>query len=125
MKTYEEVLMKWPIILDYIRQNHHISDVYYRTWIEPLKFKDCKNGVIYLSFNENQFCAHIRGRYGEIIEASINAILAEEAEHYMVSIQPENSEESTFFDFARDHFAKVAPLSFLYCKEDYYDSLHP
>ena len=50
----DSIKEKWDFIKDTVRKEYDLSDVSFRTWIEPLKFYNVENDVVNILIPSDQ-----------------------------------------------------------------------
>ncbi len=79
----ELLLGKWEEILEYLKMEHGISDVSFRTWIQPLKIYTIRDNIITIEINDKRIGnskEYIINRYSLPLKVSIEEIIGEEFE---------------------------------------------
>ena len=83
---------KWEEIKESIRIDYEISDLAYKTWIEPLKLGEIKNNTVYLEVPKElaQSIFIIKKKYHQAFKMMINETLGKSFDdQYEIDIIPE------------------------------------
>ncbi len=69
----EEIKEKWPAIKDIIRREYNISDISYKTWVEPLEFHNVEDHVVSIIIPSDQAHAlnYISSKYKSFFQVTI------------------------------------------------------
>ncbi len=72
LKTIQE---KWPEILDYLKKEFEISDVSFKTWLQPLKAAAVKGDTLIIIYpDENMGLEYIRKKYSSPLKVSLEEV---------------------------------------------------
>ena len=44
----EQIIEKWEEILRTVKEEHELTDISFKTWLEPLKVFDVKDNTLYI-----------------------------------------------------------------------------
>ena len=68
MYTKQMLEERWDEILTYMKDNYNVSDVSYRTWLQPLKIYDLEENIVTLVVDDTIMHPNslffIRNKYG-------------------------------------------------------------
>lgn len=69
----EEIKEKWSAIKDIIRREYNISDISYKTWVEPLEFHNVEDHVVSIIIPSDQAHAlnYISSKYKSFFQVTI------------------------------------------------------
>lgn len=80
---YNDLLDRWPEILDTFKHEYDISDVSFKTWIQPLELKSYKDNIITIIYpgqTENMGLKYIKKKYYIPLKVTIEESLGLETE---------------------------------------------
>ena len=61
----------WPGILQYMREEYDISDVSFRTWLDPLLIYSCDGRKIILIVSDTVTRDYLQKRYHKMLQVAI------------------------------------------------------
>lgn len=70
----DQVREKWDDILQYIKKEHDISDVSFKTWLVPLELYSAEDHVVTIIVPDINFLGYIRKKYGLLLKVGIEEI---------------------------------------------------
>ena len=50
----EQIIEKWEEILRTVKEEHELTDISFKTWLEPLKVFDVKDNTLYILVPDEQ-----------------------------------------------------------------------
>ena len=84
MYTKQMLEERWDEILTYMKDNYNVSDVSYRTWLQPLKIYDLEENIVTLVVDDTIMHPNslffIRNKYGFFIKTAIEEVIFENFE---------------------------------------------
>ena len=80
-----EVKEKWPEIIEHLRVEHELLNVYFNTWIKPLKVYDVIDDTAYILVNKDSSVEYIDKKYRLPLMVCIAEITGKEYEIQFVS----------------------------------------
>ena len=84
MYTKQMLEERWDEILTYMKDNYNVSDVSYRTWLQPLKIYDLEENIVTLVVDDTIMHPNslffIRNKYGFFIKTAIEEVIFENYE---------------------------------------------
>lgn len=81
-KIMEELVSKWDEIKESLRIEYELTDIAYRTWIEPLKIGQIKNNTVYITITRELApnIAMVNKKYRSPLKVYINEALSKSFE---------------------------------------------
>ncbi len=70
----EKLQEKWDDILNYMKKEHEISDVSFKTWLLPLKLYSFQNNTLYILVPEKDFLSYVQKRYTRLLQITIEEV---------------------------------------------------
>ncbi|MBR7000097.1 MAG: chromosomal replication initiator protein DnaA [Lachnospiraceae bacterium] len=114
MYTKQMLEERWGDILEYMKNNYNISEVSYRTWLQPLKIYDLEDNIVTLLVDDTVVhpigLAFIRNRYGFFFKTAIEEVIYEDFEVEFVSksqIQKQDDERKHKERFQSSGFSRL------------------
>ena len=93
------ITKKWDEILEYMKIEHDISEVSFRTWIQPLEVHSMKDNVITISIDDDKLGnsrKFIVNKFNIPLKVSIEEITGKECElEFMLASELKNNSKST------------------------------
>ena len=98
MYTKQMLEERWGDILDYMKNNYDISDVSFRTWLQPLKIYDLEDNIVTLivddTFMHPNARVFIRNKYGFFLKTAIEEVIYENFEvEFVLKTQIQKQED--------------------------------
>ncbi|MCD8224929.1 MAG: chromosomal replication initiator protein DnaA [Clostridiales bacterium] len=92
----ETLKEKWNDILLYLKEEHEISDVSYKTWLLPLKvYNTNTDGTVQIIVPDANFSGYIKKKYGFLLKIAIEEITGLKCElDFVVADQIKNEADS-------------------------------
>ncbi|MCC8059965.1 MAG: chromosomal replication initiator protein DnaA [Clostridiales bacterium] len=92
----ETLKEKWNDILLYLKEEHEISDVSYKTWLLPLKvYNTNTDGTVQIIVPDANFSGYIKKKYGFLLKIAIEEITGLKCElDFVVADQIKNEVDS-------------------------------
>ena len=95
----------WSQILDYMRKEYEISDVSFRTWLEPLDIKSCDGKTVVFLVPDSFTRNYIDKRYTKMLHVAISEKTGMELDiRYLIPEEAEAQEEG---DAKKDRLIQV------------------
>ena len=120
MYTKQMVEDRWEDILNYMKDNYDISEVSFRTWLQPLTIFDLEDNILTLIVDDKvvhpNSLVFIRNKYGFFIKTAIEEVINENFEVEFVlktQIQKQDDEKK------RNERLKNVTSGSLYINPDY------
>ncbi len=70
----EKLQEKWDDILNFLKKEHEISDVSFKTWLLPLKLYSFQNNTLSILVPEKDFLSYVQKRYTRLLEITIEEV---------------------------------------------------
>ncbi len=85
-----EIESKWDLIKDTVRREYDVTDVAFKTWIEPLKFYAVEDNTVIISipYDQSTHLNYIKKKYEDSFHVTISEIMNHD---YDVSFELENN----------------------------------
>ena len=64
----EQLLQQWDDILLYLKEEHELSDVSFKTWLQPLKLYSVEGNTVSILTPDANIVSYIRKKYGFFIQ---------------------------------------------------------
>jgi chromosomal replication initiator protein len=76
----DKIEQKWDEIKQIVRQECNISDISYRTWIEPLKYHKTENNTVYVitSSDQKNVLDYITAKFLNFFQVAVSEIMGED-----------------------------------------------
>ncbi|MEY8339365.1 chromosomal replication initiator protein DnaA [Lachnospiraceae bacterium 62-35] len=65
---------KWEDILNYMKEEHDISDVSFKTWLLPLKLYSIENNNLYILVPDANFLGYLKKKYSFLLQIAIEEV---------------------------------------------------
>lgn len=73
-KDMEIITEKWNEILEYLRDQFHISEVAYNTWLLPIEPIEIKDGCLYIKTPDKLHRMYMERNYIAMIEKAVEDV---------------------------------------------------
>ncbi len=70
----EKLQEKWDDILNFLKKEHEISDVSFKTWLLPLKLYSFQNNTLSILVPEKDFLSYVQKRYTRLLQITIEEV---------------------------------------------------
>ena len=70
----EKLQEKWDDILNFLKKDHEISDVSFKTWLLPLKLYSFQNNTLSILVPEKDFLSYVQKRYTRLLQITIEEV---------------------------------------------------
>ena len=70
----EQLLQQWDDILLYLKEEHELSDVSFKTWLQPLKLYSVEGNTVSILTPDANIVSYIRKKYGFFIQIAIEEV---------------------------------------------------
>lgn len=70
----EKLQEKWDDILNYMKEEHDISDVSFKTWLLPLKLYSLDNNKLYILVPDANFLGYLKKKYSFLLQITIEEV---------------------------------------------------
>ena len=101
----EKLREKWDEILNYMKEEHDISSVSFRTWLLPLELYSFENNTLYILVPDDQnFRQYLEKKYLFLLQISIEEIAEETAKEEAEELAADSAKEEKDFDFEQAKF---------------------
>ncbi|RGY95591.1 chromosomal replication initiator protein DnaA [Clostridium sp. AM58-1XD] len=70
----EKLQEKWEEILNYMKEEHDISDVSFKTWLLPLKLYSLENNKLYILVPDANFLGYLKKKYSFLLQITIEEV---------------------------------------------------
>ena len=74
-KMIDKIKENWEKILLILKEEHEVSDVSYRTWLQPLTPYAFKGNTVTIIVPEQTFLAYVKKKYGLLLQVTISEFL--------------------------------------------------
>ena len=77
----EQIIEKWEEILRTVKEEHELTDISFKTWLEPLKVFDVKDNTLYILVPDEQMgLNYITKKYTLPIKVAVAEIIGKDYE---------------------------------------------
>ena len=75
----EQIIEKWEEILRTVKEEHELTDISFKTWLEPLKVFDVKDNTLYILVPDEQMgLNYITKKYTLPIKVAVAEIIGKD-----------------------------------------------
>ena len=85
---------KWPDILSYMKDEFDISDVSYRTWLEPISIFKVTDEKLYIMVPDEFFRNYMNKKYQKLFKVAVEEITGSRVDPEFITKEDMNGEES-------------------------------
>ena len=79
-KMIDKIKENWEKILLILKEEHEVSDVSYRTWLQPLTPYSFKGNTVTIIVPEQTFLAYVKKKYGLLLKVTISEFLDQDCD---------------------------------------------
>ncbi len=96
MADQEQIKQQWEEIKNKVRQEYEVSDISYKTWIQPLEFGGLKGDTVYIQLPSNQgtHLDYIKGKFSLYFQVVISEMMGEDFEVFFLLKEDAAKEDS-------------------------------
>ena len=76
----DKIKENWEKILLILKEEHEVSDVSYRTWLQPLTPYSFKGNTVTIIVPEQTFLAYVKKKYGLLLKVTISEFLDQDCD---------------------------------------------
>ena len=100
----DNIRENWEAIKETVRKEYNLSDISYRTWIEPLQFHNVENGIVLIVIPSDQAHAlkYISTKYETYFKVTISEMMNSEYEVRFVLENEVYQSTSSATDFSKE-----------------------
>lgn len=83
--TMDNIVDKWPEIIEYLRREFDISDVAYDTWLKPLRPERANEGKLFIIVADEFAKGYLNKKYTPMIKTAIREVTGADIEPVFVT----------------------------------------
>ena len=109
-KMIDKIKENWEKILLILKEEHEVSDVSYRTWLQPLTPYSFKGNTVTIIVPEQTFLAYVKKKYGLLLKVTISEFLDQDCDvDFKVKDQIEEEKQAQAPSLIQKNKAVVSP----------------
>ena len=81
----DNIVEKWPEIIDYLRREFDLSEIAYSTWFKPVRLDRVEDGKIFLIVEDEFAKEYMNMKYTLRIKTAIREVTGEDIEPIFVT----------------------------------------
>ena len=106
----DKIKENWEKILLILKEEHEVSDVSYRTWLQPLTPYEFKGNTVTIIVPEQTFLAYVKKKYGLLLQVTISEFLDQDCNvDFKVKDQIEEEKQAQAPSLIQKNKAVVSP----------------
>ena len=106
----DKIKENWEKILLILKEEHEVSDVSYRTWLQPLTPYSFKGNTVTIIVPEQTFLAYVKKKYGLLLKVTISEFLDQDCDvDFKVKDQIEEEKQAQAPSLIQKNKAVVSP----------------
>ena len=106
----DKIKENWEKILLILKEEHEVSDVSYRTWLQPLTPYAFKGNTVTIIVPEQTFLAYVKKKYGLLLQVTISEFLDQDCDvEFKVKDQIEEKKKEQAPSLIQKNKAVVSP----------------
>ena len=106
----DKIKENWEKILLILKEEHEVSDVSYRTWLQPLTPYEFKGNTVTIIVPEQTFLAYVKKKYGLLLKVTISEFLDQDCDvDFKVKDQIEEEKQAQAPSLIQKNKAVVSP----------------
>ena len=106
----DKIKKNWEKILLILKEEHEVSDVSYRTWLQPLTPYSFKGNTVTIIVPEQTFLAYVKKKYGLLLKVTISEFLDQDCDvDFKVKDQIEEEKQAQAPSLIQKNKAVVSP----------------
>ena len=106
----DKIKENWEKILLILKEEHEVSDVSYRTWLQPLTPYEFKGNTVTIIVPEQTFLAYVKKKYGLLLQVTISEFLYQDCNvDFKVKDQIEEEKQAQAPSLIQKNKAVVSP----------------
>ena len=106
----DKIKENWEKILLILKEEHEVSDVSYRTWLQPLTPYEFKGNIVTIIVPEQTFLAYVKKKYGLLLQVTISEFLDQDCNvDFKVKDQIEEEKQAQAPSLIQKNKAVVSP----------------
>ena len=106
----DKIKENWEKILLILKEEHEVSDVSYRTWLQPLTPYSFKGKTVTIIVPEQTFLAYVKKKYGLLLKVTISEFLDQDCDvDFKVKDQIEEEKQAQAPSLIQKNKAVVSP----------------
>ena len=106
----DKIKENWEKILLILKEEHEVSDVSYRTWLQPLTPYSFKGNTVTITVPEQTFLAYVKKKYGLLLKVTISEFLDQDCDvDFKVKDQIEEEKQAQAPSLIQKNKAVVSP----------------
>ena len=106
----DKIKENWEKILLILKEEHEVSDVSYRTWLQPLTPYSFKGNTVTIIVPEQTFLAYVKKKYGLLLKVTISEFLDQDCDvDFKVKDQIEEEKKEQAPSLIQKNKAVVSP----------------
>ena len=70
----EKLQEKWEEILNFMKEEHDITDVSFNTWLLPLKLHSVEKDTVYIVVPDANFLGYLKKKYTFLLKITIEEV---------------------------------------------------
>ena len=106
----DKIKENWEKILLILKEEHEVSDVSYRTWLQPLTPYAFKGNTVTIIVPEQTFLAYVKKKYGLLLQVTISEFLDQDCDvEFKVKDQIEEEKKEQAPSLIQKNKAVVSP----------------
>ena len=106
----DKIKENWEKILLILKEEHEVSDVSYRTWLQPLTPYSFKGNTVTIIVPEQTFLAYVKKKYGLLLQVTISEFLDQDCNvDFKVKDQIEEEKQAQAPSLIQKNKAVVSP----------------
>ena len=106
----DKIKKNWEKILLILKEEHEVSDVSYRTWLQPLTPYEFKGNTVTIIVPEQTFLAYVKKKYGLLLQVTISEFLDQDCNvDFKVKDQIEEEKQAQAPSLIQKNKAVVSP----------------
>ena len=82
----DNIVEKWPEIIDYLRREFEISEVAYRTWFKHLRPDSLEDGKLFLIVEDELVKEYMNKKYTPMIKTAIREVIGADLEPVFIIV---------------------------------------
>lgn len=106
-----DINAKWDKIKQELKKEYELSDILYKTWIEPLDFFNVENDTVYIFTEVEEFVDYLTRKYKNPFVTSIAAVINKEYKVKFISYSDINNKEETKSKISANEYNKNCNLN--------------
>ena len=115
-KMIDKIKENWEKILLILKEEHEVSDVSYRTWLQPLTPYSFKGNTVTIIVPEQTFLAYVKKKYGLLLKVTISEFLDQDCDvDFKVKDQIEEEKQAQAPSLIQKNKAVVSPVKTFIC----------